>query len=83
MAHDGLSELFASIAAVGKDMSEPGKTKTHGLQHIDRPVAILDIGSMDVCIRRAPCELAPMLLTYEGSAWFRRGCIEGFRGLPL
>ena len=47
MAHDGLPELAASIAAIGENMSEPEKAKPDRFQHIDRSVAILDIGGMD------------------------------------
>ena len=47
MALDGLPELVSSIAAVGENMAQPGKAETHGFQHIDRPVAVLDIGGMD------------------------------------
>jgi hypothetical protein len=47
MVLDGLAELFTSITAVGENVSELGRPKTHVAQHVDRHVVVLNIGGMD------------------------------------
>ena len=46
-ALEGPSQLVSSIAAVRKDMAQPWKTETGGLQHCGRAIAVLHIGALD------------------------------------
>jgi len=39
-------QLLASVAAIGKDMAQPGKEIADRGHHTDRAVAILDIGGV-------------------------------------
>jgi hypothetical protein len=41
-------ELVAGMAAIGKDTAQPREALAHGDQHIDRPVAVLNIIPKDV-----------------------------------
>lgn len=38
---DGIAEFIAGIAAIGKDMAQPGEALPHGLEDIDRAIAVL------------------------------------------
>ena len=46
-AAQGIPELFARIATIGKDMAQPREATDDLGQHQRRAIAILDIGSMD------------------------------------
>ena len=47
MSLERVPELVAGVAAIGEHMAQPGEAKTHRFQHIDRPVAVLNIGGVD------------------------------------
>jgi hypothetical protein len=42
-----VAEFVSGVAAIGEYMAQLGKAETHRFQHIDRPVAVLDIGGVD------------------------------------
>jgi hypothetical protein len=47
MTDKRLRQFGAGIAAVGEDMTQPGKAETKGLDDLGSAVPILDIGGMD------------------------------------
>ena len=48
-AHAGwrIAQFLTGITCVGEDVTQPWKAVANGPQHIDRPVAVLDIGGMN------------------------------------
>jgi hypothetical protein len=42
-----LPELVSSVAAIGEYMAQPVEAKTHRFEHIDRAIAVLNIGGVD------------------------------------
>jgi len=43
---DGIAEFVARIAAIGKNMAQPGEALPHSLEDIGRAIAVLNIGGM-------------------------------------
>lgn len=43
---DGIAEFVARIAAIGKNMAQPGEALPHSLEDIDRAIAVPNIGGM-------------------------------------
>src|SRR5215217_6774489 len=44
---DSLAQLGSRIAAIGKDMAQPGIESADGGEHLHRAIAVLDIGGMN------------------------------------
>ena len=46
MGLERIPGFSASIAAIGEDMPQPGKVKAHCLEHIGRPVTVLNVSGV-------------------------------------
>src|SRR5918997_651974 len=44
---DGVAQLVSRIAAIGKDMAQPGIEGADGGEHLHRTVTVLDVGGMN------------------------------------
>lgn len=81
-----LAELVAGIAAIGKDVTQPGIKRANGRQDTDGAVAVLDIGGMNLQTHKMALgvgdnvTLAPLDFL-AGIKAIKAGWAAAFRGL--
>src|SRR5918997_2222582 len=80
---DGVAQFVSRIAAIGKDMAQPGIQRPDGGEHLHRTVAVLDVRGMnaqpDQMALRVSDDVA--LAPLDLFAGIKAARASGFRGL--
>lgn len=62
------AQLFAGMASIGKDVTEPWKTPRHLGEQATVPVTVVDIGHMNPAAQKAAGAKAPDRLRHQASS---------------